>query len=79
MPVPDKEIVKLGLLASDEIVRVPLAELADVGENVTENVMLWPAPRLIGKGNPLRVNAAAELPAELRLIATVPGFVNVSL
>lgn len=77
--MPDREIAKLELLASEEIVRVPLAEPADVGENVTENVMLWPGLRLMGRGNPLRVNADAELAAELRLIATVPGFVKVSV
>jgi len=56
VPVPERETVRVGLDALDEIVTVPLAAPAVVGANFTVNVVLCPAFTVSGVLMPLRVN-----------------------
>ena len=58
VPVPDREMVSVGLEALDVTVTVPLALPVEVGANVTVYVVLWPAFRVNEELIPLRVKPA---------------------
>ena len=53
VPVPDKDTVRLGFVASLVTVRLPLALLADGGAKVTLNDLLVPAANVKGRLRPL--------------------------
>ena len=52
-PVPDKDIVKVGLEAFEEMVTVPLALPVVCGAKVTVNVFAWDAFSVSGVVMPL--------------------------
>ena len=61
-PVPDKGMVKVGLVAFEVTVTLPLADAADCGVNVTLKAALWPAVSVTGAVIPLRPNPVPLIP-----------------
>ena len=61
-PAPDRGTVRVGLVAFDVIVTLPLALAADCGANVTLKLVLCPAVSVIGAVIPLRVNPVPLIP-----------------
>jgi len=57
-PVPAKGTVKVGFVAFETTLTLPLAFVADVGVNVTVKVALCPAVKVTGAVIPLRLNTA---------------------
>ena len=55
-PVPVSGMLKLGFEAFEVMLTLPLAAPLVVGENNTENDVLWPAVNVKGKDRPLRLN-----------------------
>ena len=56
VPVPDKEMVRVGFEALDVMVRLPLALPADDGANDTLKLVLCPAVSVTGVVIPLKLN-----------------------
>jgi hypothetical protein len=56
IPVPVRGILRVELEALEMMFTLPLAPAAEVGVNVTVNVVLCPAPRVRGVVMPLRLN-----------------------
>ena len=61
-PAPDRGTVRVGLVAFDVIVTLPLALAADCGAIVTLKLVLCPAVSVIGAVIPLRVNPVPLIP-----------------
>ena len=61
-PVPDKGMVKVGLVAFEVTVTLPLAFAADCGVKVTLKAALWPAVSVTGAVIPLRPNPVPLIP-----------------
>src|ERR1700728_2169586 len=61
-PVADKGTVKVGFVAFEVTVMLPLAFAADCGVNVILKVALWPAVSVTGAVIPLRPNPAPLIP-----------------
>jgi hypothetical protein len=78
VPVPDKEMFRVGLEAFDVIVTLPLAAPADVGVNVTLKVALCPAVSVTGAVIPLRLNPVPLIPTCKIVTVEPPVFVTVS-
>lgn len=62
VPVPDKEIVSVGLDAFDVTVRIPVALPAAVGVNVMLMVAFVPGPSVSGRVDILTPNALLLIP-----------------
>jgi len=78
VPVPDKEIVRVELEASDVNEIIPLAEPAFVGAKVAPKVKLCPAVRVKGRINPLMLNPLPLTFACETVIVVPPVLVRVS-
>jgi len=61
-PVPDTESVRVGLLAVEVIVRLPLTAPAAIGANETVNVEACPAFRVNGVVIPVTVSPVPVIP-----------------
>jgi len=78
VPVPDTGTVRVGSEASLVIMRLALLLLADCGANTTLNEVLLPAPRVIGRLSPLKLNPDPETVAWLMVTLDPPLFVKVA-
>lgn len=78
-PVPESGIVRVGLVAFELIVTVPLALPAVVGVNVTVKLVLAPAARFTGVVMPLRVNPLPLTVADEIVTLEPPVFVIFSV
>jgi hypothetical protein len=78
VPVPDKEMLRVELEASEVNEIVPLAEPPAVGANVAPKVKLCPAMRVRGGVNPLMLNPLPLTFACETVIVVPPVFVRVS-
>ena len=77
-PVPESGMLKLGFDPLEVMLTLPLAAPVVVGLKTTENEVLWPAVKVMGKDRPLKVN-----PVPLALAADMvrfapPALVSVS-
>ena len=61
-PVPERGIVRVGFVAFEVIVTLPLTLPADVGVNVTLKLALWPEVSVTGAVIPLKVNPVPLTP-----------------
>jgi hypothetical protein len=77
-PVPDKGMVKVGLVAFEVTVRLPLAIAADCGVNVTLKAALCPAVSVTGAVIPIRVNPVPLIPTWEMVTLDPPVLVTVS-
>lgn len=77
-PVPDKDMVSVGLLAFEVSVTLPLAALAEAGAKVTLKVALCPADRVTGAVMPLRLKPVPLIDACEMVTLVPPVFVTVS-
>ena len=76
--VPLKGIDRLGLDASEVTVAVPLNEPADVGANVTVNVVAWPGVKVTGNVIPDTLNPVPDADTAEIVVLAPPVFVRVS-
>ena len=70
-PVPDKLMLRVGFVAFEVRVTLPLALPAEVGAKVTVKVVLWPAAKVSGAVMPLNVNPV-PLMATCEIVTLVP-------
>jgi hypothetical protein len=61
-PVPESDIVRVGLDAFEVMVTLPLAAEADCGANVTVKLVLCPAVSVTGAVIPLKLNPVPLIP-----------------
>ena len=77
VPVPASDTLREGFDALDVTVRPPLMVAADVGENATVKLTLWPAVKVTGKLKPLALKLEVAPAAEIVTLVP-PAFVSVS-
>ena len=77
VPVPTSGRFREGLDAFDETVNPPLVVLADVGENATLKLTLWPGFKVAGRLRPLVLKLDVAPAAEIVTLVP-PEFVSVS-
>ena len=77
IPVPANPTVRVGFDALELRERFPLTPPLDGGVNLTVNVVLWPALRLMGRLRPVRPNPAPATVAWETVRLVPPELVNV--
>src|SRR6266404_1959517 len=77
-PVPDRAMLRVELDASERIARLPVAAPALAGANLTVNVTLWAALRVVGSVSPVIEKPAPVAFACEMVTAVPPVLVNVS-
>ncbi len=76
-PVPERGIVSEEFEALLVMTKLPVADPADFGANVTVKVVLWLADKVSGKVGPLRLNPVPDMEAWEILTLLGPGLVTV--
>lgn len=77
-PEPDNGTVKVGVVAFEEIVRLPVSLAAEGGANVTLKLVLCPAVSVTGAAIPLSVKPVPLIPTCEIVTLEPPVFVMVS-
>ena len=78
VPLPDSGMARLGFVASDATVKLPLAVPAAVGAKLTSRMTACPAASVIGAVTPLRLKADPLNPSCEIVMLEPPVLVNVS-
>lgn len=78
-PVPASAMLSCVSDAFERIDNVPETVPEDVGEYTTLNVMLWPAPSVVGGTRPFTPKAALDILAWEIVTLPVPEFESVSV